>query len=154
MLKLKKLLKFRQDAQQAAIEGDFPKALGLCLSAKDLLKRFEKFQAISRMHAVIQEEYVSLKKKLDNALYDCCRSKFLPSVYEKVLKAFFLIADGPRILDAHQRHFRNTIDAAAKQVVLTHVLMNPKNVTNAEALNRFGCKKWFPATSASLPISH
>lgn len=53
--------------------------------------------------------------------------------------------DPARILDSHLRHFKAVIENAAKRSVLAHVLMNPANTTNAEALEQlnFGtlCKR-------------
>jgi len=40
-------------------------------------------------------------------------------------------------MEAHQKHFKMTVEATAKKIVLTHVLMNPKLVTNAEALSKY-----------------
>jgi hypothetical protein len=144
LLELKQLFKLRQITQQAAIDGNFIRAIQSCLKAREVVKTFAAFPSIAKMNYVIREEYSSVKNKLDSALADCCRS-FMDQAYERVLGAHYLILDPARISDAHTRHFKGVIENAAKRSVLAHVMMNPQNATNAEALEQvnFGtlCKR-------------
>jgi len=41
------------------------------------------------------------------------------------------------ILELHQKHFMSAIKKAAKQVVLTHILLGSKHNMNAEGLQKY-----------------
>lgn len=91
LLELKQLFKLRQTTQQAAIDGNFVRAIQSCLKAREVVKTFQAYPSIAKMNDVIREEYSSVKNKLDSALDDCCRS-FVASAYERVLGAHYLVS--------------------------------------------------------------
>lgn len=127
LIKIRNIMRLRDEIPKTLQAKDFPKAISLCLEAKSLVNNYKAFSAVASMDKTFQEEYLNLKKALDTALYECCKSKFDPENYERILVAYNHIKKNSRVSEKIQKHFSSIIDSIGRDVILQYIAKsNPK----------------------------
>lgn len=126
--------------RQALEEGDFPKAIELCLACRESLRAYEQFTCLASFGTYVQSSWELLQRRLENAVRDVVRS-YDALAYERVLIAHRRMGRGFHVLERLQRQFIDTINDQAKNALYAHVLQSERNAERAEQLKMMRFKE-------------
>ncbi|MDP2435516.1 MAG: syndetin, partial [archaeon] len=120
-LAIKALRDSETKLREAVENGDFPRAINICLKAQGSLPLFKHFVSIRGLSDTLEDSMVMVENRLDDALVNVCRD-FDAERYEKIISAFRLLGKTYRVHDKMQRHFLRTIQSNCQNIVYAHVL--------------------------------
>jgi hypothetical protein len=140
LVEVQEILANERLLREALEEGDYPKAIELCLACRDALRSYEQFTCLASFGTYVQSSWELLQRRLENAVRDVVRS-YDALAYERVLLAHRRMGRGFHVLERLQRQFIDTINDQAKNALYAHVLQSERNADRAEQLKMMRFKE-------------
>jgi hypothetical protein len=136
---IQQILSNERTLRDAVDEGDFPRAIELCVACHASLRAYEQFTCLSSFQSYVQSSWEALQRRVESAVRDVVR-KFDPLTYERVLIAYRRMERGFHVLERLQRQFIDTINEDTKNALYAHVLQSERNAMRAEELKAMNFK--------------
>eukprot|EP01114_Cavostelium_apophysatum_P008475 TRINITY_DN2099_c0_g1_i1.p1 TRINITY_DN2099_c0_g1~~TRINITY_DN2099_c0_g1_i1.p1 ORF type:complete len:934 (-),score=252.92 TRINITY_DN2099_c0_g1_i1:24-2825(-) len=121
--------------KQALEEGDFPKAIQLCVDCGAEFDANKQFTCVKELAASMKDCYSLVQDKVDGALAETC-SSFNAVNYERILVAYRFLDQSYRALDKLQRCFLDAITNSTRNILTAHILMGrgTQNIENLKTM--------------------
>jgi syndetin len=133
------ILSNERHLRDALNEGDFPRAIALCVACHASLRAYEQFTCLASFQSYVQSSWELLQRRVESAVRDVVR-KFDATTYERVLVAHRRMGRGYHVIERLQRQFIDTINENTKNALYAHVLQSERNAMRAEELKAMNFK--------------
>ena len=119
--------------RDALDEGDWPRAIELCVQCRQALAAYAQFTCLASFSALVQRSWDALESRLEHGLREVVGT-FDAVAYHRLLVAHRRMGRGFHVLERLQRQFIDTINAQTQRALYAHVLQSPDNAVRAEEL--------------------
>eukprot|EP01113_Clastostelium_recurvatum_P036434 TRINITY_DN5190_c0_g1_i1.p1 TRINITY_DN5190_c0_g1~~TRINITY_DN5190_c0_g1_i1.p1 ORF type:complete len:682 (-),score=197.18 TRINITY_DN5190_c0_g1_i1:960-2966(-) len=133
---IQELQRVEVELKKTLAAGQYPETISLCLDVRDMVQYCTaRFTCALDLDRTLQSIYQVVQERLDNALFETCRS-WNAGIYEKVLSAHRLLGKTSYLAEKLQPLFVEQIESECKNIILAHALLSEEAMMRAETLKK------------------